>query len=312
MAQIDFPNNAVDGQQFLINGVLYSYNQEKNIWLGLNTEIASQQTAAENLADLGDVNFNNLNTGELFYYNGTEWINSSLRIDDVFIPSSHRYEVTNSGSIYKINQIDSNLDNPNVTVSSGTTVSFKLNTPGHPFRIQNSAGDDYNTGLTHVSTDGIVSTGTNAQGKISGTLYWQIPYTLNGEFFYQCSIHGVQKGSIIVKSITGSQSLGFYDISLTTLELDLQSSNIFKIDLDRNIETVNFTNLPPADVATAYTLIITSSGAYDINWGTAVLWPDGSPPILTPNGKDVISLLTTDGGTSFNGFAAGQNFLAVT
>lgn len=311
MAQIDFPNNAVDGQQFVINGVLYTYNEDKNIWLGLNTELGAQQTAAENIGDLSDVNFTNLNTGNLFYFNGSQWVNTDLAIDDVYIASAQRYVVTTSGSIYKINQIDSLIDNPDITVSSGTTVSFKLNTPGHPFRIQNSVGSDYNDGLTHISPSGVVSTGEAAQGKIDGTLYWQIPISLSGEFFYQCSIHGVQKGSIVVKGITGIQGLGSYSISLGTLDLDLQSSSVFKINLGQNITTLNFSNLPPSNTAAAYTLIVTSSGNYDINWGNNVLWPEGSPPILTSSGTDVISLLTTDGGANFNGFTAGQNFLAI-
>lgn len=309
MAQIDFPNNAVDGQQFLVNGVLYTYNETKNIWLGLNTELSAAQQAAENIGDLADVGFTNLASGDLFYYNGIQWVNSTLRIDDVFIPAAHRYAVTTSGSIYKINQIDSAIDNPDITISSGTTVSFKLNTPGHPFKIQDATGTDYNTGLIHVSPDGTVLTGADAQGQISGTLYWQIPHTLSGEFFYQCSIHGVQKGSIVVKGITGIESLGTYNILLGILTIDLQSSNVFEIDLSQDVTDISFLNLPPSGFASAYTLIVNSSGNYNINWGSSVLWPDGSPPNLTANGTDVFSILTTNGGTTFKGFTAGQNFI---
>lgn len=311
MAQIDFPNNAVNGQQFLTNGVLYTYNGDKNIWLGLNTVLAQEQIAAQNLTDLNDVTTSNLSTGDLFYYNGTTWINAGVSIDEISLPASQKYLVTNSGSIYKINQIDSDADNPNIIVNSGTTIAFKLSVPGHPFRIQLD-GSDYDTGLVHVAEDGTVSEGADAQGKISGTLYWNIPYSVSGEFTYQCAIHGVQNGKINVRGISGTDSLGTVNISIGTLTLDLGSSNVFSINLNQNISGVEFINSPPAGVAAAYTLIISSNGNYDIAWGQSIFWPDGTPPVITSSGEDVISLLTIDGGNIFKGFAAGQNFLAIT
>jgi plastocyanin len=56
--------------------------------------------------------------------------------------------------------------------------------------------------LFHVGTDGTVSTGNNAQGKIVGTLYWTIGAGAAGTYRYQCTLHPAMVGNIVVKSIT--------------------------------------------------------------------------------------------------------------
>jgi plastocyanin len=65
--------------------------------------------------------------------------------------------------------------------------------------IQDGAGTNYSTGLTHVSTDGVVSTGSSALGKTTGTLYWKIPQSISGTYRYQCSIHAAMVGSITIR-----------------------------------------------------------------------------------------------------------------
>ena len=90
--------------------------------------------------------------------------------------------------------------NPTIYAISGTTIAFNLNVSGHPFLIRFS-GANYNTGLIHVSTTGIISTGTDAQGKTSGTLYWQIPQGISGNYGYLCSYHSGMAGTITIKDI---------------------------------------------------------------------------------------------------------------
>jgi plastocyanin len=52
-----------------------------------------------------------------------------------------------------------------------------------------------------VATDGTVTTGSSAQGKVTGTLYWQVPANISGAYAYQCSIHSGMLGVITIKSI---------------------------------------------------------------------------------------------------------------
>lgn len=127
---------------------------------------------------------------------------ASITIDKVYKPAVAMLSVTNSGtSAYLFNSHYSG-SNPSLYAISGTTIAFNLNVTGHPFELQSAVGNPYNTGLTHVATDGTVSTGSNAQGKTSGTLYWDIQRTVAGTFRYQCQVHAAMVGQIIVKDIT--------------------------------------------------------------------------------------------------------------
>jgi len=125
---------------------------------------------------------------------------SSLSFDQIYLPAITSLVVSNVGaSAYLFDQYPGN--NPTIYAIGGTTIAFKLTVPGHPFLIQDPTGTNYNTGLVHVTPQGVVSTGTSAQGKTSGTLYWKVPGSISGNYRYQCSIHGAMIGTIIVKNI---------------------------------------------------------------------------------------------------------------
>ena len=108
--------------------------------------------------------------------------------------------VTNSGaSAYLFDQYSGN--NPSLYVGAGETLSFNLNVSGHPFVIrQSSGGANTSADLTHISTTGVVSTGADAQGKVSGILFWKVPFSLVGStYVYQCTIHGGMVGNIVIQ-----------------------------------------------------------------------------------------------------------------
>ena len=124
---------------------------------------------------------------------------ASLTVDKFYLPAITKLAVTNnSASSYRFDQYGS-TDNPTIYAINGTTIAFDLNISGHPFLIQNGSGTNYNTGLYHVANDGTVSTGSSAQGKVSGTLYWKIPNAISGGYRYQCSAHSAMVGSITIK-----------------------------------------------------------------------------------------------------------------
>ena len=121
-------------------------------------------------------------------------------------PGVTTFSVTNSGSAaYLFDQYPGN--NPDIYLHPGQTVSFNLNVPGHPFMIRVSPGGaNYDTGLTHVSTSGIVTTEADAQAKVSGTLIWKVPYSLvDTTYVYQCSVHSGMVGNLIIQNtVTGA------------------------------------------------------------------------------------------------------------
>lgn len=130
-------------------------------------------------------------------------ITAALSIDRIYMPASVMFEVDNIGTTSYTFSPHYSTNNPRIYVLSGTTVAFNLQRiPGHPFLIQDATGTLYNTGLIHVSTTGVVSEGSAAQGKDSGTLYWRIPEINSGSWRYQCQTHAAMVGIIDVKRIS--------------------------------------------------------------------------------------------------------------
>jgi plastocyanin len=132
----------------------------------------------------------------------TDVNSASLTVDEIYLQAITRLNVTaNGSSAYRFDQYGV-TDNPTLYAISGTTIAFNLQQGvSHPFLIRYS-GANYDTGLVHVSTSGTVSTGSSAQGKTSGTLYWKIPYNINGSYGYLCSNHGGMIGTITIIDIS--------------------------------------------------------------------------------------------------------------
>jgi hypothetical protein len=118
-------------------------------------------------------------------------------------PAVTELAVTNNGATaYRFDQYGATTDDPTIYVRAGETIAFNLNNAGHPFAIRVSDGGANTTdGLTHVATDGTVSTGADAQGKVSGKLYWKVPYVLGGNtYVYQCTAHAGMVGNIVIET----------------------------------------------------------------------------------------------------------------
>jgi len=182
------------------------------IAFGSNVGISSEVVTFTSLANIrsGNANLGNTVTANFFTGNGsalsaltfgniTTFTTAGLTTDELYLQGTTRLNVTASGSAgYIFDQYGTSTVNPVIYVTSGQTLAFNLNVSGHPFLIQTSASANYSTGLEHVSTTGTVLSTTSAQGQISGTLYWKIPYGITGNYKYQCSIHGGMNGNIVV------------------------------------------------------------------------------------------------------------------
>ena len=143
-------------------------------------------------------------TGATAFTGLSDASSASLTVDKFYLPAITKLTVTASGSsAYLFDQYTGN--NPTIYAISGTTIAFDLGTgalSSHPFLIRFS-GANYDTGLTHVTSAGVVTTGSSAQGKTSGTLYWKIPAGTFGTYGYLCSNHGGMIGTITIKDISG-------------------------------------------------------------------------------------------------------------
>jgi plastocyanin len=157
----------------------------------ITTDATSDTISIASTASAGSTTFATL----------TDAQSASLTVDKIYLPAITQMVVTNFGTTaYRFDQWGS-TNNPAIYAINGTTISFELDCEGHPFQIQDGTLTNYSVGLIHVATDGTVSTGDDAQGKESGTLYWKVPATISGTYNYQCSAHASMVGNIIVKNM---------------------------------------------------------------------------------------------------------------
>lgn len=133
-----------------------------------------------------------------------EVVRTGRTIDKSYTSAFAMIRMNNAGnSAYTVDSHGYSGNNPTLYAIGGMTIAFDLDQiGGHPFEIQDGTGTAYNTGLIHVDIIGNVSTGTNAQGKDGGTLYWEVPETISGGYRYQCTLHPAMVGAITIKRIS--------------------------------------------------------------------------------------------------------------
>lgn len=171
---------------------------------------ATAETTNDSLSIVGGDNISTAIVGKTVTITGTgagattfsglnDAVAATIDISDIYLPAITKLVVSNNGTIaWLMDQYSGN--NPTIYALSGTTIAFKLTSGGsHPFVIQNPVGSNYDTGLVHVDSNGTVSTGSSAQGKGSGVLYWKVPDGISGGYRYACSNHGGMVGSIVIK-----------------------------------------------------------------------------------------------------------------
>jgi hypothetical protein len=91
----------------------------------------------------------------------------------------------------------------------------------------------------------------------------------------------------------------------TDTTIDLSLANNFRTQFS-GTSTITFSN-PPTLNAFGFTFTMVNAGGYSITWPASIDWVNGSAPILTSIGTDVLSFFTFDGGTTYYGFVVGKN-----
>ncbi len=97
----------------------------------------------------------------------------------------------------------------------------------------------------------------------------------------------------------------------TSYTIDLTNGNVFELTLTGNC-TYTFSNPPGSGIGGSFTLIQKQdgSGSRTVSWPASVDWAGGSGPTISSgaNDVDVFTFVTTDAGTTWYGFTAGQDF----
>lgn len=90
--------------------------------------------------------------------------------------------------------------------------------------------------------------------------------------------------------------------AVSAASIDLSQGSVFTKTISANT-TLTFTGVPTGKAAT-FSLVLTNGGAYPVTWPANVKWTDDTPPDFTPSGKDVLTFMTPDGGTTWYGSVA--------
>ena len=111
---------------------------------------------------------------------------SSIVLDLSSREVSGTLNITAVAGAYEIN----GARNPTLIVRRGQTYTFNLNTPGHQFYLQ-TTGNGYQEANAY-------SDGFRGNGQTSGEHQWVVSQDTTDEIFYQCKLHPVMFGKIIV------------------------------------------------------------------------------------------------------------------
>ena len=136
----------------------------------------------------------------------TEIALADLDVHDIALQAKSNYVMTGpDSSKYLIDQLPG--DNPTIYATAGETIAINIDgvTSMHPLEIRQSDGTTaYNTGLIHYAPDGTRVTGSSAQGKTTGTLFWKIPGNISGTYKYICTSHASMIGDIVITDPSAS------------------------------------------------------------------------------------------------------------
>ena len=252
--------------------------------------------------DIGGVG-NNLSLGQVLAYDGVSWKNfPTFTLDRMVLSASTALDVVNNSLLsYTFPNFTGTADNPALYFKAGETIGFNLNTlqGTHPLAILDQAGANYDTGLVHITREGVVSTGAAAQGKISGTLYWQIPRDTVGRFQYICTLHPAMVGNIFIEpeneiNVTGSTTI------------DCRTAKTFHITLATGTPTITITNVIPG-VETKLYLTNNVAGATQ-----SVIIQGGTNALMTPTTTQTFSFTGNTKHYSIMGIGgAGNNSFVV-
>ena len=105
------------------------------------------------------------------------------------------------------------------------------------------------------------------------------------------------------------ETLATNGTSGSTATIDFEDGNFHKVTLTANC-TFTFSTPPATGTAGSFTLFLVQdgTGSRTVTWPGSVDWAAATAPTLTTTAAavDVLTFITLDGGTIWNGFVAGQ------
>lgn len=135
----------------------------------------------------------------------------------------------------------------------------------------------------------------------------------------QISVSNIENNALlnVAQTFTANQTVSaeflatsynetFVSLSGTTPTVNCEAGNNFSLSTTGNT-TFTFTNPPASGTAYGFTLKVTAGGTHTLTWPASVDWSGGTAPDAPASGEtDVFVFFTTDGGTNWYGFQAGD------
>lgn len=104
------------------------------------------------------------------------------------------FSVTNSGFTAYVFSGAASGNNPTLTLTRGTSYTFEINAPGHPFWIKSVQGIGTANGFPGVINNGLTV----------GTITWTVPLDAPDTLFYNCEFHSHMTGTIQIRDVATS------------------------------------------------------------------------------------------------------------
>jgi hypothetical protein len=203
-----------------------------------------------------------------------------------------------------------------VTLNAGYTSYFE----GMLFSMSipaNNTGGACTLNVNAIGAESVVDASGNnppAGALVSGGIY---TFVYDGTNFQVVGMHPQDMALLGDLSVAGQLSVEGYDedaASYTggsgTKTLDLSAATHFYAAAALSgAVTFAFSNPPASGRSTSFVLELTDPGAAtSITWPSGTEWRGGNQPTWTVTGVDIVSFVTRDGGTTWRGFLAGQDF----
>lgn len=234
---------------------------------------------------------------------GIPFIQSNAKVDDSTIEIS----ASNGLQVKDLGIGNAKLENSSITINAGSGVLIS----GSSVSLGGSCTIDVN-----ADNDTLVTSGDTILVKDNGITDAKIKNTETFNFAGLVTSGGITTGGPVNLQDNDLIRPNLKDYSEEVSTKNNISSVASISFTDGNVQTatvtgtvsIQFIDPPSSGKAGTITLILTNGGSATITWDTDVVWPGGVTPTLSSSGTDVLSFLTTDGGSTIYGFVGGLNF----
>lgn len=166
-------------------------------------------------------------------------------------------------------------------------------------------------GTSILGAGDINTTQTSVTGNAGTATKLEIARNINGVAFdgtTDITIVDSTKLSLSGGAMTGAiTAIRETQISLgVSSAIDLSLGNLFTKSVNSST-TFSVLNFLSSGTSNSFILELVNAGAFTITWFSGIKWAEGTAPILTASGVDVLGFYSYDGGVTWKGLVLGND-----